>query len=82
MAVLNKGYLERVCEFTKKFQKVQYDLDATTRQLSVQEVKIGELDLRVYSFIDDSVAESHLKKQLASLDVRIAVTKTSSSIFE
>lgn len=44
--VLKKRYLELVCAFADKVQKVQRVSDVTTRQLAVVEAKIGELEFR------------------------------------
>lgn len=71
--VSEKGDLELLRTLADKVQKLQHQLDANTRQLSAQGAEIGELELKIRRFMNDSAVVSDLKKQLADRHVRIAV---------
>lgn len=58
VTILKNGYFTLVHVLTEKFQTAQLESVATTRQLSEEQEKIGELELKVPFLTDDFVAIS------------------------
>lgn len=75
--ITKKQYMDLLHGLIQKIQRAQRDSDATTRQLSEKEERIGRMELTDSSINNDSVAEVHLKEQLAAWDVQIAVLEES-----
>lgn len=56
-------------------QKAPLESVATTRQLSEQNGKIGDVELKFRLLTDDPVAVLHLNKQSAAWDAQITVVE-------
>lgn len=78
--ISKKRYLELVRALSNEVQNMQRESDATTPHFSEEEVKIGELALKVCLLSDDSVAVSNLKRPLAARDLCSALMEESSAI--